>query len=137
MITRRSLVRLFSLAIALCIVNMWSLPAEAARVDRVTKGTFFANHFKVKAKKEAGGIRVSLTVPQSMQGYKLSSVSYYVNSQTRVSTNGNSLEILIDADSFKKAFVNAGYTDPNHKPGESGGYWSFQLDISSLANEIK
>lgn len=137
MITRRFLVRMFAVAIALCTVGMPSQSAEAARVDLVAKGTTYANQFKVKAKKEAGGIRVILTVPQSMREYKLASVSYYVDSQTRVSTNGDSLEILIDADSFKKAFVNAGYTDPNHKPGESGGYWSFQLNISSLVGELK
>jgi len=137
MTRQRFFVRLLAVAIALCAVGISSHPAEAARVDRVTKGSHFADHFKVTAKKEAAGIRVSVTVPKSMHEYRLGSVAYYVDTQTRVRTNGTSLEFLIDEESFEKAFVNAGYSDPNHKKGETGGYWSFQLNISSLADGVK
>jgi hypothetical protein len=120
-----------------CLMGLMSAPSEAARLDQVTKGSPYEHHFKVEATKEAGGIRVTLTVPQSMQGHQLSSVAYYVGTETRVRTNGTTLELLIDEESFEKGFVSAGYTDPNHKKGESGGFWAFQLDISSLADGVK
>lgn len=137
MFKRRSLARALSVAIALCVVGLSSMSAEAARIDRVTKDSHFAEHFKVTAKKEAAGIRVYVTVPKSMHEYRLGTVSYYVDSQTRMRTNGTSIEFLIEEESFEKAYVNAGYSDPNHNPEETGGYWAFQLNISSLADGVK
>jgi hypothetical protein len=121
-------------ALLLCFVTAHARADVRTDVDQDSQ---YAKHFKVKAVKAKDVIRVTLTVPRRMEGYDFEVMAVTSGDEVLIRTNGTELEFVIDASDFAGAIAHAGYIDPDHNRRETGGGWSFALDLSSLSGEDK
>lgn len=129
--------RLSLLALAFCLAAGFSMPAWASGVEEVDKDSPLAHQFKVKALKLPDAVRISITVPDKMDGHDIRQLNITIDTAEHTYSNGTQLTILVDLDEYEKAIAHIRYFHPDSPPGGAGRTKRFKLDLSSLAGPVQ